>query len=386
MKIQKVRFEHFGGIIGTEHPTSLMWVDREYLRVRGFDGEAVWQGDDPGRLSAPVEMEIAITSRCNLNCPCCYMDAGDGGQDAPEEAVIGALEVASGMGVFHVAFGGGEPLLHPRLLFLAREARVRNLIPTLTTNGTLVTNRWARKAHRLFARVNVSLDLEDGPRDSQCPPQVAWKAIEVLRNAGIVCGVNFIVTSHNIHRLPQLFEAAAGAGVDSVLLLRPKPSGRGKTAYDSLNPTPQQQRALLPELMSLSEEHRLSFHLDCAFAPLLISSPRASDKALQLLGAFGCIAGHLLVTVDVEGIVHPCSHLDICAGPVEKLPALWKDGGVWQGLQTRHLSMQGKCVTCPRCELCRGGCVVVNQYRGQSLMEPDPDIVCQFGNEYAVDL
>lgn len=41
MRIQKIRFEPFGGVIGTEHRVSLLWVDRDFLKSRGFDGGPV---------------------------------------------------------------------------------------------------------------------------------------------------------------------------------------------------------------------------------------------------------------------------------------------------------------------------------------------------------
>lgn len=123
MRIRRVRFEHFGGIIGTENPESLMWVDRDYLRSRGFDGGPVWRGIDLGHLSGPVEMEITITTRCNLQCPCCYTSATGDGHDVPLSAVIKSLDVAASMNVFHVAFGGGEPLCHPDLIHMGRAAQ-----------------------------------------------------------------------------------------------------------------------------------------------------------------------------------------------------------------------------------------------------------------------
>ncbi len=80
MKVQKIRYEYFSGIIGTVEPVYLICADREYLRERGFDGGSAWDGQDPGFLKGPVEMEIAVTSRCNLACFCCY-SARDGREE-----------------------------------------------------------------------------------------------------------------------------------------------------------------------------------------------------------------------------------------------------------------------------------------------------------------
>jgi radical SAM protein with 4Fe4S-binding SPASM domain len=375
-KIQKLRFEHFGGIIGTEDPASLIWVDRDYLLARGFDGTPVWEGEAPGYLTAPVEMEIAVTTRCNLSCPCCYVSSSPCGGDVEPHVIEGALEVASKMGVFHVAFGGGEPLLHPGLLGFAQKARRLGLLPSITTNGTLVTRGWADQARDVFARVNVSVDLSGGPRDSSVSIRETLNSLRILLNAGVTSGVNFIVTSHNIQRLGQLFYLARETGADSILLLRVKPSGRGGQAYLDLSLDGSQQARLIPEALALSRKHHIPFHLDCALAPLLLNSG-ADRKVMDVLGASGCIAGQLLVTVDSDGIVHPCSHLDFGVGPVEDLPDLWRHDNVWGGFRDRESILAGKCVGCGVKDLCRGGCAAVNEFKGLALSEPDDGIKCR---------
>lgn len=83
-----------------------------------------------------------------------------------------------------------------------------------------------------------------------------------------------------------------------------------------------QQKSLLPLLLELEDKHNLPFHLDCALAPILMGAGVSTDS-LSLFGAYGCIAGTLLLTVDLEGFVRPCSHLGLQVCRVEDLPAFW---------------------------------------------------------------
>lgn len=375
MKVQRVRFEHFGGIIATDEPATLVWVDRNYLRTRGFDGGAVWEGTDPGYLSGPVEVEIGITTRCNLRCPCCYTSAERGGRDVPLKAVVRALDAAARAGAFHVAFGGGEPLIHPDLLHMGRAARERGLLPSFTTNGRLVTPRWARQARGVFSRVNVSIDLPGGPRDPRMPLAESLDAVRTLVDAGITCGCNLILTEGIVSQLDRAFLEVSRAGADSVMLLGAKPSGRGKDEYEKMRLSVETQAALLPRLLELSDADNLPFHLDCALAPLLLTSP-IPRRRLEALGAYACIAGDLLATVDPEGMVHPCSHLDFTVGRVEDLSALWDDDAAWGAFRDRGSRLSGKCSGCGVRDLCRGGCAVVNSYYGLGLDQPDPNIAC----------
>lgn len=375
MKVQRVRFEHFGGIIATEEPATLLWVDRDYLRTRGFDGGAVWEGPDPGCLSGSVEVEIAITTRCNLGCPCCYTSAGRGGWDVDLKEVERFLHAAARAGAFHVAFGGGEPLLHPDLLPMGRIARERGMLPSLTTNGRLVTPKWAKQAKGLFSRVNVSIDLPGGPRDPVMPLNESLVAVRTLVDAGIVCGCNLILTEGIMPQLDRAFSEVSKAGADSLMVLRAKPSGRGRGVHEKMRLSPETQATLIPRLLELSEEHSLPFHLDCAFAPLLMTSPVLRQR-LEDLGAYGCIAGDLLATVDIDGFVHPCSHLDVTVGRVEDLPSLWTDKSVWSAFRDRDSRLTGKCSMCGVRDLCRGGCAVVNAHYGFGLDQPDPELTC----------
>lgn len=370
MRVHKVRFEGFGGIVGTADPPGLYWVDRRYLQERGYHGGAAWAGPASPGLSGPVEMEIAVTTRCNLACGCCYTDARPGGGEVPTFRVEAALEAAAGLGVFHVAFGGGEPLLHPELLDLARRARELGLLPSLTTNGTLVDPNWARAAATVFARVNVSVDLPGGPRDGRAVNS-AWAAVRRLRREGVTAGVNYVVTRRNLDRLGEVFRLARQAGADSLLVLRPKPGGRGTATYPGLALSLEQARTLLGRLGRLAVRHRLHFHLDCALAPLLISRP-VSRPRLVYLGARGCIAGDLLLTVDAAGMVAPCSHLPPI-GRLEDLPGLWQDSPRLAGLRER---LPAGCSGCPNADLCRGGCAAVAALHGELPHASDPDLPC----------
>ena len=380
MRIQKIRYEPFGGIIGTENPTGLFWVDREYLRSKGFEESKGWSEatsqpcdtsypvDLLSHPEAPVEAEIAITTACNLSCPCCYTGAGPGGQSLAMDDVFRMLHAVATLDVFHVAFGGGEPLMHPDLLDLASEARSLNLLPTTSTNGHLVTDEWASQAAGLFGRINVSVDVPGGYRDASC-----YAAISGLRDAGHETGANFILTRQTFDALSEVFRLSADAGADSLLVLRPKPGGRGSGLYRTMMLDTAQQRALPGLLLELSGRYGLPFHIDCGLAPLIIqAAPDA--KMLAQFGASGCIAGRLLMTVDAQGFVHCCSHLNQVVCHYTELPHGWHQSPVVQAFQERSTGLEGRCGICERRSICGGGCAAVNEFHGLSLESPDPDL------------
>ncbi|MBZ0254125.1 MAG: hypothetical protein K8I02_12365, partial [Candidatus Methylomirabilis sp.] len=56
-KKPRVRYERFGGIVSTEAPPALLFVDRDWLRRAGRDGGPRWEGDaEADALTAPTEV------------------------------------------------------------------------------------------------------------------------------------------------------------------------------------------------------------------------------------------------------------------------------------------------------------------------------------------
>jgi radical SAM protein with 4Fe4S-binding SPASM domain len=324
----------------------------------------------------PVEAEIVITTRCDRACPCCYVGASPSGTDITYDTLVQRLDYLASLEPFHVALGGGEPLLHPDLFRVAEHAAGMGMLLSTTTSGRLVTPAWAERAAALFSRVNVSIDLPGGPKAySGEDVDQSWRAIRVLREAGVASGANFIVTQGNLERLPEAFDRAAGAGADSILLLRLKPGARGVFAHESAYAGSGMLPGLLPLAERLYRETGLDFHLDCALAPLILSSD-IPDQHLARWAVAGCIAGSLLATVDAQGMVRPCSHMATVVCDIRDLPAGWLESPLAAGVRRRWQRQTGNCAACPRLPLCGGGCAAVAQRLHLGLHAPDPGLPC----------
>jgi molybdenum cofactor biosynthesis enzyme MoaA len=88
---------------------------------------------------APRNLEIAITSYCNLRCVGCrYGRDFMPGTQLSWEIVRDLLDDAKAMGIWNVRFYGGEPLLHPHLPRMIAHAVSLGLQPYVTTNAVLL--------------------------------------------------------------------------------------------------------------------------------------------------------------------------------------------------------------------------------------------------------
>ena len=106
---------------------------------------------------APIvleEMDLQLTSRCNLSCGFCSVDANNPrvrGRLA-RRRVLALLDQAASMGLKELHLTGGEPSLSPDLEAVVRHGSKLGLRTRIITNGTLLD------APRLEALLRSHLD------------------------------------------------------------------------------------------------------------------------------------------------------------------------------------------------------------------------------------
>lgn len=310
---------------------------------------------------APLEVHLAVTSRCNAPCPGCYLDARPDGEDVPIEALIERLRRARDAGASTVAFGGGEPLLRDDLPRIAAEARSLGLVPVLTTSGAGL-GRERAETLRSFAQINVS---HDGAGDAYEAvrgydgAKVAERAIAALRDAGIPAGVNFVVSARSIAALEATADRAADLGASEIQLLRYKPGGRAASStYAEHRLSPEQVDSLWPALGRVVARGRVRVRIDCAMVPLL--SPAlvvAGVERVRALGVFGCEAAGRLGATAWDGAAAPCSFLR---------------GIAPSSIRDYHAALPVPCAGCDLAPVCRGGCQAVSLH-AEGHFAPDPE-------------
>ncbi len=388
---RRARFERFGAIVQLTLPRALVFVDRAMARrVVNVEREpAAWREpeSDLGEhvLSAPLEAHLQITNRCTAGCKGCY--TGASAEGAPNEWGLDdwkrALDRLADAGVFHVALGGGESAVLPWLGELASHARVRGIIPNLTTSGLDGLPALLAIADR-FGQINVSLDGLHATYaavrgfDGFAKADAAIRALRAIKHE---IGINVVVTRHNFAELDAIFAYAAERRLSEVELLRFKPSGRGARTYAELRCTDEQHRAFLPAILAAAKKHRVRVKVDCSYTPML-AHHRPDRALLAELAVYGCTGGDFLVGAKPDGRVTACSF----ASPppplgdhrprIDELAAYWTAPDAF-GPFRRWRDASEPCASCEYHSLCRGGCRVVSAHqsgtRPGDIAAPDPE-------------
>jgi len=277
-----------------------------------------WLGDGY-TLSAPETIHLAITARCNQNCPGCYVPRPPAGPELSPAGWCWLIDQWAQMRVFQLAVGGGEPLLYPGLFEVLAHARARGIVPSLTTNGTLLTAETVRRLEAAgVARVNVSWDADEQRQSTTVA------ALLLLLDSTLQAGVNLLVTPNLLPNLPRILAQLHVLGVHRVTFLRPKPGAANAAWYE----TNRLRRADLLRLRTVLREWQgvLELEVDSALVGLM------GDQGPALLrrrAVYGCVAGRRICTIWPDGTVTPCSFLaDLSAGNVRQTPfaELWQCG------------------------------------------------------------
>lgn len=374
MSLIRHRFESFGGILALENPPMLVHVDQDFMRSLGHKHSQLWEKPEAGFLSAPLEVHLSVTNACSLRCGHCYMDSGE--KDTGEltgEDFRKAVDVLAGMGVFHMALGGGEALERPDFFELASYVRDSGIVPNLTTNGLLMTKEIAAKC-RIFGQVNVSVHGADSFLRGLHAFAESVQAVDLLLEAGVSVGLNYVVTRQNFDQLSWVFTYAGERGLTDVEFLRLKPSGRGKLEYSERRLTPAQNREFYPMIKRLSQEYGVTSKIDCSFVPMFCWH-RPDKTMMEQFSVYGCEAGNVLLGVRSDGRFAGCSFLSGEENILE-LPKLWDGSEHLVRLRNWTDRAQGPCRSCDYLDICKGGCRAVAEFVSGAIDAPDPE--CPF--------
>lgn len=369
----KVRSEWFGGIVSLERPRALVWINRAMMRLLGVKQSPRWSGPERLTLSAPTEVHLVISKRCSAGCKSCYVDATPAGPALSVAQAKAALDRLAAHGVFHVALGGGEALDLSYLFEVAEYARSIGILPNLTTAGLTMTPELAERC-RVFGQINVSVDgVGDAYRQARGFDGFARaeRALRMLRAVKREVGINCVVSRSSYPHLEQVVRLARKLRLNEVELLRFKPAGRGAGTFADEDLTPEQGRGLFPLARRLTFRHWMRIKLDCSFAPMVFWHRPAAWVA-RFFGVVGCEGGNLLASVMPDGTLVGCSF----GGPAEAsifdaaATARAFDSG-FSAFRDYVSRAPAPCNTCEYLSLCKGGCRVVSQARGD-WWQPDP--------------
>ncbi len=318
-----------------------------------------------------------LTRSCPLRCVHCRAAAGSGpfpGEFSTAEALRFLDNVASFAKPILI-LTGGEPMLRPDFLDIARAAAERGLHPVAAPCGALVTEDACRQMKDAgIERISLSIDgataeSHDAFRGVPGAFAQVLAAARAARATGLPFQINTTVTRRNVHDLPRLLELALELGAVGFHPFLLVPTGRASAMAAEEIPPGEYER-VLAWLAGHKDTPGLDLKPTCAPHYNRIvrqggGSVRrghgagvSTHSAGHRPAAIGCLGGQGFAFVSHVGVVQICGFLDAPAGDLRAngfdFHAIWRDAPLFRAMRHRA-GYNGRCGVCDYRGVC-GGC------------------------------
>lgn len=322
-----------------------------------------------------------LTRACNLACAHCYLDAeqrraGGDGEMATDEALAVIDDLARSAPGAMVVLTGGEPLLRTDLEVLVGACALRDLVPVIGTNGTLLNETRAGSLKTAGAKgVGISIDSTDPVfHDEVRGRKGAWlgalEGIAAAHGAGLPVLMQSTLFERNRIEIGRLVDLARDLEATALNFFFLVCTGRGAVQTDI---SAQSYELALRTILSLQDQSPdMMIRARCAPYVRRLMGLRAGEGR----GAFAdfssaCLAGRSYLRITPDGKVTPCPYIPLSLGSVRERPLDAILSGTPEIERLRDEPPAGKCGRCDFALSC-GGCRARALAAGGDLMAEDP--------------
>ncbi len=328
--------------------------------------------------SAPYRVDLALTYRCNNNCPHCYAGGPHQTAELDTAAWQKVIEKLAAFQVPNIVFTGGEATLRPDLPELVAHAQAQGVVTGLITNGRLLTREMVdRLAGAGLDYVQITLESVDpdihnamsgGGSAANRPSgehRDAWQeTVAGIRNCSgrIFTSTNTTLTKANAHTALDTARFLKELGVARFGMNAVIRAGRGKDTDEAL--PVEEVEAILEDVTAFA--HEMDF-------PFLWFTPTCYHVLNPVglgLGVKACSAASTVLAVEPDGAVMPCQSFFQSLGNAvtDSFEAMWQSE-LAVSLRRRQ-RLPAKCTGCEELHVCGGGCPLEEEGLYQGAGEP----------------
>lgn len=341
-----------------------------------------------------MEMEVAITQRCNYNCKYCFesADANKMTDEFTLEEMDSLLDDAVRCGINCIALTGGEPMVHKDFMSIISLISNKGLgISEILTNGSMITDEFLDKLSSYdcckYTVFRISFDgLNDKHNNIRQTDSedIVLENIEKCIEYGFKVKATYNLNHYNVNELKDTASLMNDIGVSEFRIVRTMPSRK--------------LRALEMEDIIFSHDEWLNAALDFAdwymfiveccntnmtidFWNIFYLNPRKHMITLNAIKGCGhkniddelilCPLTKSRMCICGDGSMVPCHQISgglkkqgIDLGNVKRdgLYSILKDSKWKDLINTKvieRLKHQEKCKNCEYWSMCLGGCPVI---------------------------
>jgi len=346
-------------------------------------------------MRTPKQVELAITSQCNLRCKYCghFTSAGDVADDLPKEEWLKFFTELNRLAVMNIVIQGGEPFFRNDLKEIISGIVENRMRFSILSNGTLIKDEMAQfiTSTKRCDHVQVSIDgsipfTHDSMRGKGNFFK-ALKGIKTLQKHNVQVAARVTIHRQNVAELDKiaklLLEEIGLTGF-----------GTNSASYMGLCRQNAAQACLSVEERSLAMETLLRLNriyngrISAAAGPLAearawLAMEKARREGKENIpgrgGLTSCGGVMTKLAVRADGIIVPCiqlSHIELGQINKDSLEDIWQKHPELKKLRERRnipLSTFECCRGCDYINYCTGNCPALAYTFSGEVNCPSPD-------------
>ncbi len=273
-------------------------------------------------LTPPEHVYLSLTNRCNLKCKMCdiYKNPSSKEHELSTDIIKDVIAQIKEMGIKHLIFSGGEPLLRDDLVELVEFAVLRGLgMVDIISNGTLFNDDIIRRLiNSGLNHITISLDgvgkVNDEIRGEGVFDKAAanidrinyWK--RRYESAFPTIGINFTIMDNNIDEILPMVEFARDKNCN-ILVFQPLLSNNTKMFEKEESVLWPKKESVSKMIEVFKEVKKLKNELSNLFiytADAIIDSIPRYFEGKRLPKDFKCYEAIKRIVITYEGKVWSC--------------------------------------------------------------------------------
>ena len=305
--------------------------------------------------TAPYRMDLALTYRCNNDCPHCYNARLRTYPELETSDWKKIIDELWSLSIPHLIFTGGEPTLRDDLVELIAYAEEKGQITGLNTNARKLSDPLFTQqlVDAGLDHIQITVESHDPLiHDDMVNHKGAWKqTISGLKNAlasSLFVMTNTTMLKNNQSSISDTLDFLSDLGVPTIGLNALIYSGRGKDVGTGLS-----EEELEPLLNIAKNKTAISGQKLVWYTPTLYCNfnPLEMD-----LGIKGCTAALYNMCVEPDGGVIPCQSYYHQLGHIlnDSWISIWEHDLALKLRQRAYVP--DECQTCSLVEECGSGC------------------------------
>ena len=337
-------------------------------------------------LRSPLELTIYPTSKCQLNCPFCFM--GDARkkhfQEYGYKRWVELVESFVKEGVVSVSILGGEPSLYKDIVPLIKELDKMGIKISLTTNA----QNWSKELLDTIVQttnVTVIVSLETLQEefgkdivDEKYKVEKAKELVMYLKKHNKRCRINSIYMKQSDKEIFEIVDFCVQAGVEKYSIALYFGTDDGMPTIRQTNELGERVRQYM------RKQHYKDLYFSVEGCMLYSSYTEFDGNIVETefqKKQYGCECGNTILEIVCDGDAYSCASFISKSKPIGNVfHDDWKE--IWNNSKQLTYLRETKCedYVCKECSLysfCNGGCPAYKMYRGNENVFKQADERCE---------